>query len=607
MDDGECSKRSTHVRGIGFISFIILTQLLYDVNSLDIEIENMRREGLEKHDVSIFVEERVEYIHSRILLGPLITGIDHANKLSIGYGVRANSSLGKILNSRINKLVARVENKLGRVYGKRSRKVVRRRRAIKFIGNLMSKMFGIPGPEEWEQNTRNTLAMKAAIERQQANSGILHQDIDENRHAINEQNELLRHLSREAFNNENRLDKVDNALTEFETYLEIESMFNSIDEILESLNDIVKDSKTGRCNEKGLNPEFLIEHLRVIESNKNSIAPIFASWEWQKYYFYDMCTVALHDDEIWITIRIPIVNLVEQFVRAVPMSNQIWISDTMNALGIETSLFKMKQLDVFMLVTKTNLEMCSKLGFSRVCNVRKTRFREFDPYIAPLDINHGRTLLITNSTDSKYDIKSLCTSSPDTLIANSHSILKVPDKCAIISKAFEISRIATNRSISTQDNVGEIEAVILRSLDRNLSNFQPSNRHNLPKLSSEFEANNNITTEKLKEINTNWNTGSLLITASSSTTTMLAIILAVILVIRCSRKCKSKNNDQVTLRMENFNREECNSKENREIAIETIRDIENADSANTKRNFEATTLETSKEFDSAGLGPKFNR
>jgi len=125
-----------------------------------------------------------------------------------------------------------------------------------------------------------------------------------------------------------------NALAEFETFLELETMFNSILEILEMLDDIKSDSRTGRCNENGVNSEFLIEHLREIESNKAGIAPIFASWEWHKYYINSMCSIAVHDRDIWITLRIPIVNLAEQMIRVVPLSGQMWIRDKLYSIGL---------------------------------------------------------------------------------------------------------------------------------------------------------------------------------------------------------------------------------------------------------------------------------
>jgi len=198
--------------------------------------------------------------------------------------------------------------------------------------------------------------MKASIERQISNLIIFHKDIDQNRNAINEQNEILRHISKEVINNSNRLDLVDNALSEFETYLELETMYHAILEIISMIDGIRADAKLSRCNEDGFNQDFLVEHLRDIETNKIGIAPIFASWEWQKYYRNGMCSLGIHDDDLWITMRIPIVSLSEQMVTVVPMSDQIWIRDNLYSLGVESVLLKNKNSDIFMTLTKSDFE-----------------------------------------------------------------------------------------------------------------------------------------------------------------------------------------------------------------------------------------------------------
>ena len=241
---------------------ILFVHIIQISVSLDTQIAEMRQEGLERHDISIYVEERVEYIHSRIDLKPLIVGVEQFAKLGFIFDTRVNTTLGKILSIRMRSLKDRLERKLHRMYPNRLRKYQREKRALEFIGNLIAKLFGNPGPEEWKQNKRNVLAMKEAIERQMANSVIQYHDIDQNRHAISLQNELLKETSKSVMSNENRLNHIDSAVTEFESFLELENMFDSISEIVETLHDIKHDAKTGRCNMKGLNYDFLIDHLR---------------------------------------------------------------------------------------------------------------------------------------------------------------------------------------------------------------------------------------------------------------------------------------------------------------------------------------------------------
>ncbi len=172
MADG--NERQSRGRGLNLVlllMYLFILSNIVSVNTLDSTLDIIREEGVEKSDISIFVEKRVEFIHSRIVLKPLITSLEHGFKLSNEFSIRANSSLGKILSSKLRSMITKTSLKLENmvnVSGKRSTRSTettqnRSKRAIEFVGNLISKLFGNPGPDEWKQNTRNMLAMKAAI------------------------------------------------------------------------------------------------------------------------------------------------------------------------------------------------------------------------------------------------------------------------------------------------------------------------------------------------------------------------------------------------------------------------------------------------------------
>ncbi len=544
MDDGKHTRRSQ--RGLGLVVIIVIIQLNI-THSFDTELENMRQEGLEKFDISVFVEEKVEYIHSRVTLKPLTSSIEFGDKLSREFANKVNTTLGRILDFRVKGLNHKVMMKLADMYEKSTNHVKREKRAIEFIGNLMSTLFGTIGPDQWKQNNRNILAMKEAIERQMANSLILHNDIDQNRHAINVQNEYLKHVSREVINNRNRLDIVDNALTELETYLEIESMYQSILDILESLEDVKRDALTGRCNEKGLDPEFLIDHLRRIESNKAGTAPVFASWEWQKYYSNEMCTLAIHNDELWSTMRIPIINLSEQLVRAIPTSNQRWITSKANEYGIETVLFHYKKLDMYMIMSRNNLEKCSKMNSVSICNVRKSKFKESNPFVVPLDINHGRILLLSNQSKLEMDVKSLCRNKVENVKIETLSVLQIPDQCAIVSRTYEISRSIQSTGIEHETPIEAVDRIIIHSIGKS---DREVNLHELNlkiKPLSTIFANNNATSKLLEsvQVDTFSKTETVLIASSGSLTVLVVSILTFILALYLAKKCrKNKSNSK---------------------------------------------------------------
>lgn len=556
MEDGEHRSRSRD-GGVSrspliFAIFIILSAYIVNVNSLDETLDSIKEESLERHDVSIYVEKKVEFIHSRIPLKHLISSIEHGAKMSNVFSYKVNSTLGRILSSKVKLLISKTDRRLSYMFDKNQKSLTRmerdtystdgkrKKRAIEFVGNLISKLFGNPGPEEWRQNTRNMLAMKSAIERQMTNTVILHKDIDQNRHAINAQNEILKIVSKEVVSNSNRLEKVDNALTEFETYLELDMMFNSILEILDLLDKIKEDGRIGRCNENGINQEFLIEHLREIESNKIGIAPIFASWEWHKYYVNNMCSMAIHERDLWITMRIPVVNQAEQLIRVIPMSGQIWIRDTFYKLGLETNLFKFKQSETYMALTKSMLEGCYKLDMFRVCNVRETKFKPSNPYIVPIDIGHGRAVIISNKTETVIEPRAICNGVTKTLKLHRETVLKLPNNCVIVDKAYEVGRNVEEINLSNTVTLNEPEEIVVKKIERKVNRYNPPLEVNsLPKLSNEVELNNNETVKELNSMRFGpfTNTETMLIATSSSSVLLLVSIILLVVVLKCRKYC----------------------------------------------------------------------
>jgi len=207
------------------------------------------------------------------------------------------------------------------------------------------------------------------------------------------------------------------------------------------LDKIKEDGRIGRCNENGINQEFLIEHLREIESNKIGIAPIFASWEWHKYYVNNMCTMAIHERDLWITMRIPVVNLAEQLVRVIPMSSQLWIRDTFYQIGLESHLFKFKQSETYMAITKNALDSCYKLDILKICNIRETKFKPSNPYIVPIDIGHGRAVIISNSTENELESRTSCNGVTKIINIHRETVIRIPDKCVIVDKNYEVKKM----------------------------------------------------------------------------------------------------------------------------------------------------------------------
>jgi len=187
---------------------IIVVLLLNHVNGIEDEIELIRREGIDKFDVSIVIEERVDFLHTRVTLRPLILGLLNFDRLVREIEKKEKTELGNVLFTKIEHMHNRLSKK-AESFIDPEHKTNRNKRSIEFIGNLISKAFGNPGPEDWRKNNANILAMKTAIARQRDNSILLHHNIDSNLHYIEKHNEILKKIAADLQSDENKIENTE--------------------------------------------------------------------------------------------------------------------------------------------------------------------------------------------------------------------------------------------------------------------------------------------------------------------------------------------------------------------------------------------------------------
>ena len=549
MDDREREYYRKRNRILEY-TFLILLTCNY-VECMDVEIEQMRLEGIEKHDVGIFVEHMVEFIHSKISLRPLLNGLHNFDKMNLEFSKRATTKFGKLLITKIDRIANRIQDRAESLNGNRVDRLHKiEKRAIEFIGNLISKAFGNPGPEDMKKLQANLMAMKRAIERQRDNSIILHRDIDNGKHEVEKQNIILKQISVELYRSENAVDQLQNELLDLQGYLEMEAMSEAIGEILESLYDIKRDGKVGRCNLKGLSRDFLIENLRRIESNKLGIAPVFASWEWEKYYQFEMCSIALHKDDLWVTLRIPVIKPNEKMFRTLPSSSHTWIRHELDALGIDINYFKSQNHEIYSIIANNNFGMCSILGTTRVCNIRMTTYTEQNRFIVPIELSTNRILIIGNDTSNDTVIlNSNCNGKNTNIEIKNWSILRIPSLCEVKNKNFAIESKSKSESVDSSvefESVTEIEYRRIANMtkrSRPIEVPQLNDRHGNTD-SMEFELNDKSTLNELKTVDLNHegilNEFRAVKVGGLSSSVCIAAVLIIMVLIRCRKKCRSE-------------------------------------------------------------------
>ena len=146
--------------------------------------------------------------------------------------------------------------------------------------------------------------MQEAISRVNDNSGADHADIDTNRNPIENHNVELKSLSLALKRNTNELLNISDELISMRMFIQISTMADVLESLVMTIVEIKTEGAKGFCSDRAIDTAFLIENIQGLESNKLGLAPIFGSWVWREYYRYEMCTLAIDNESLWITLRV---------------------------------------------------------------------------------------------------------------------------------------------------------------------------------------------------------------------------------------------------------------------------------------------------------------
>ena len=122
-------------------------------------LERSKLDGHDTHDIELYVEHKLHFIHAKIDLQPTITGLVTMDKYISQMDKRMTDTLGSTLSKNLVRRLDKIVKKLKRVITK-NQLSTRDRRAIELIGNLISDIFGNPGPADWKQAKANFLALQ---------------------------------------------------------------------------------------------------------------------------------------------------------------------------------------------------------------------------------------------------------------------------------------------------------------------------------------------------------------------------------------------------------------------------------------------------------------
>ena len=338
---------------------------------------------------------------------------------------------------------------------------------------------------------------------------------------------------------------VEKELNTISSYLRLAEASDTISKVISTLETIKSDGLKGFCSDKAIVRDFLTRNLQKLESNKQGLMPIFSSWDWRKYYKMDLCTVALEKENIWVTLRVPMVKKSEKMIRIIPPKEIRHLTRTLLSSGLKTVTFKQIESDQYHIMLEKEYEQCHILGSVRSCNSRSSKFKNLGGIILPVEILFNKFLLIGN-TNSSFESTLSCKNLSYKKI-HSQSVVSLPNECSLKAKNFEIDKrendIFTDFEVKLDIKIPEFENITvevekshykmeknIQTVNSGFDNIEENIKHELSKIKTEHM--NAFTVLQ----------GSLIFGISG-----LAILMVLLLItICCTKHLCSKNNNILT-------------------------------------------------------------
>ena len=188
----------------------------------------------------------------------------------------------------------------------------REKRAINFLGNLISYVTGIPGPDEWGKNVQNIAELKKAIYLVEKIGKIRDEKIDMENHEIGKLQvtitAMLNGLSNLTRDNILLAEGLRSRLQFWTMENQIKNTQTAMELSLHKIGNIISEGRSNRAAVEGMSKNFLQTQIRKIETDHKILSPIVGSNDVKQYYDMPLALVARHGSDIWISLKIPLVN-----------------------------------------------------------------------------------------------------------------------------------------------------------------------------------------------------------------------------------------------------------------------------------------------------------
>ena len=323
------------------------------------------------------------------------------------------------------------------------------KRSIEFLGNIISYVTGVPSPSEWRLNQANIGHLKKALTMLDSNQNIQEKRITNVNHRLYDvsikiesillsMNKVL--LETSTIEHDFKATLVFNTLENGVT-----QMLSELEYLLNCVDNILFKGHFQLASFYGIDKDFLRNAIIDIQSKHKTLVPIFNTHEIGKYYEMPLTTVTLHDDEIWSTIKIPMVNFNDRF-ELVDEIGKIHENITeLEGLGVRNALWFTDVQERNIFVSRDRIAQCLRYRKTAICEGRKaivsSRFSNrgniLDNFWGETE-SHGYFAFINREN---LTVQLDCTSEKHDLNLGTKGLIYIYETCSLKSERVRLNRV----------------------------------------------------------------------------------------------------------------------------------------------------------------------
>ena len=374
--------------------------------------------------------------------------IDPMNKLAANTAKSQMDFLEKELLYEVREEIIQAERRLEALLSLEAISNSRGKRALEFLGDMLSGITGVPSPRDHRKIIEQIQALK---QQSQGEQGLMVKLTAQSKQIIDRfhlyENGLLK--SRQLTENNRHLinKNTGNMILTFtlgNMAYKIQNLLNSVNLALNDASLILLSGNDERLTHLALMPENLSKILYNIESKYDGMSPIFTKLNIEYYYTLKLAHswVSKNSKSVNTLLHIPVVQHGEQFrLEILPLSQQIYANLPMIVVNNNNSTFRfLSQSDYAACVEVNSAILCQKrkiIIFQGKCeNVMACK-----PWLKTVvyDLTNTRILLILQNQITA--VLSCDGASPKPVNIPTRSIMQIPTHCEVHSDIFVISKI----------------------------------------------------------------------------------------------------------------------------------------------------------------------